>query len=117
MEIYTMKTKQLTSRATTTNLNVLAAVVAAATMLFSVNSFAVSDCKGLQNSACGAKASCRWVEGYQRKDNRKVKAFCRSYAAKVNVAKANRDRQKSTAVVKKKSSAATLSSKQPAGKK
>lgn len=112
-----MKTKQFASRTVKTTTKVLASAVVVATMSFSVNSLAASDCKGLQNSACDANASCRWVDGYQRKDNRKVKAFCRSYSAKVNLATANKDRQKSTDVVKKKSSAATLSSKRSAGKK
>jgi hypothetical protein len=39
---------------------------------------AASACKGLDNSACGSKSSCGWVEGYQRKDGRSVKSFCRS---------------------------------------
>lgn len=39
---------------------------------------AASACKGLENSACDNKASCGWVEGYQRKDGRAVKSFCRA---------------------------------------
>ena len=39
---------------------------------------AASACKGLDNSACGSKSSCGWVEGYQRKDGRSVKSFCRT---------------------------------------
>ena len=34
-----------------------------------------SACKGLENSACRANASCGWVKGYQRKDGRNVKSF------------------------------------------
>lgn len=94
----------------------LALSIAATAMMFSVNTLAANDCKGLESSACETNASCRWVKGYQRKDNRKVNAFCRSYSAKKNVAKANKDRQKSAAVVKKKSAAKVLSSKQPAAK-
>ncbi len=39
---------------------------------------AASACKGLDNSACSASASCGWVDSYQRKDGRTVKAFCRT---------------------------------------
>lgn len=49
---------------------------------------AASACKGLDNSACGNKSSCGWVEGYQRKDGRSVKSFCRTKSvAKKSVAK------------------------------
>jgi len=39
---------------------------------------AASQCKGLENSACNQNASCGWVNGYERKDGRKVKSFCRT---------------------------------------
>ncbi len=39
---------------------------------------AASACKGLDSSACSASASCGWVDSYQRKDGRTVKAFCRT---------------------------------------
>ena len=42
---------------------------------------AASACKGLANSACSNSASCGWVEGYQRKDGRSVKSFCRAKPA------------------------------------
>ena len=35
-------------------------------------------CKGLESNACTTNLSCGWVEGYERKDGRKVKSFCRS---------------------------------------
>ena len=41
---------------------------------------AASQCKGLDNSACDASASCSWVDAYERKDGRKVNAFCRTKA-------------------------------------
>ena len=41
---------------------------------------AASQCKGLDNAACGAQASCGWVDGYKRKDGRAVKSFCRTKA-------------------------------------
>lgn len=48
--------------------------------LSSIGSAAVaaSQCKGLDNTACVASADCGWVESYQRKDGRDVKAFCRT---------------------------------------
>lgn len=39
--------------------------------------FAASSCKGLTQSGCNADSQCRWVEGYERKDGRKVRAHCR----------------------------------------
>lgn len=37
-----------------------------------------SDCKGLEANNCAAKSSCSWIDGYTRKDGRKVKSFCRA---------------------------------------
>ncbi len=48
-----------------------------ATAVFSSQALA-SSCKGLDNSACSSNASCTWVGGYERKDGRQVKAFCRA---------------------------------------
>jgi hypothetical protein len=49
---------------------------------------AASVCKGLESSACSKSSSCAWVEGYQRKDGRSVKSFCRTNsAAKSSAAK------------------------------
>ncbi len=39
---------------------------------------AASACKGLENAACSSNSACNWVEGYERKDGRTVKSFCRS---------------------------------------
>jgi hypothetical protein len=39
---------------------------------------AASQCKGLDTKACGANASCGWVQSYERKDGRTVNAFCRT---------------------------------------
>jgi len=39
---------------------------------------AASVCKGLDNSACNDNAACGWVEGYERKDGRTVRSFCRT---------------------------------------
>ncbi len=50
----------------------------AASLLASNPTVAASACKGLENSACNTNASCGWVEGYQRKDGRSVKSFCRA---------------------------------------
>lgn len=41
---------------------------------------AASACKGLDNNACSESAACGWVESYERKDGRVVKAFCRTKA-------------------------------------
>lgn len=39
---------------------------------------AASQCKGLDNGACTKNNACGWVDGYERKDGRKVKSFCRT---------------------------------------
>ena len=44
---------------------------------FSGQAFA-SDCKGLKTELCASNAACSWVGGYERKDGRQVKAFCRA---------------------------------------
>ncbi|RBP52644.1 hypothetical protein [Arenicella xantha] len=49
---------------------------------------AASACKGLDTDACASNSSCRWVEGYERKDGRQVKAFCRSSPVSKKAAKA-----------------------------
>lgn len=36
-----------------------------------------SQCKTLSQEACSATPSCAWVDGYTRKDGRKVSAYCR----------------------------------------
>ncbi|MBT8114957.1 MAG: hypothetical protein KJP04_06240 [Arenicella sp.] len=41
---------------------------------------AASQCKSLANNACAANAECTWVQGYERKDGRTVKSFCRAKA-------------------------------------
>jgi len=44
----------------------------------SVQTYAASQCKGLESSKCDQNASCTWIDGYERKDGRKVSAFCRA---------------------------------------
>jgi hypothetical protein len=56
----------------------LSAIVGAS--LFAGSATAASQCKGLENSACNTNSACGWVDGYQRKDGRKVKSFCRTSA-------------------------------------
>jgi len=51
-------------------------------MIIASPATAASACKGLENSACAANASCGWVNGYERKDGRTVKPFCRSSTTK-----------------------------------
>ena len=48
----------------------------------SSSALAASACKGLDNSSCSNNSSCGWVDGYERKDGRKVKAFCRTKSVK-----------------------------------
>lgn len=39
---------------------------------------AAGACKGLQETACSSNTSCSWIAGYERKDGRQVKSFCRN---------------------------------------
>lgn len=41
-----------------------------------------ADCKGQAEATCKSDTACSWVAGYERKDGRKVNAFCRSKPAK-----------------------------------
>ena len=43
---------------------------------------AQSACKGLASGTCSGKSSCVWVDGYTRKDNRKVSGYCRAKGGK-----------------------------------
>ncbi len=77
--------------------------------LFSAVSFSgqvssASACKGLDNAACGSNSACSWVEGYQRKDGRQVKAFCRTKPSfKKSAVKKSAASAKTSAAVKTKS--------------
>lgn len=87
-----MKTQNSFVKKTTTAF--LVSALAAGSLFFSVNSVAANACKGLSNTACTNSDSCRWVNGYERKDGRKVKSFCRSYSSKKKVSKAKKVKQK-----------------------
>ena len=64
--------------------NLTSALILAGGLLLSGQVTAASQCKGLQNEACNEQAnSCSWVQGYERKDGRKVNAFCRAKAKRV----------------------------------
>ena len=65
--------------------NLTAVLILAGGLLLSGQASAASQCKGLQNEACNEQAnSCSWVQGYERKDGRKVNAFCRAKAKRVS---------------------------------
>lgn len=49
-----------------------------ASLMIASSASAASACKGLENSACSENSACGWVNSYQRKDGRTVKAFCRT---------------------------------------
>lgn len=48
------------------------------TLVLSSTVAAESQCKGLTQTDCSKNASCTWVPAYERKDGRKVNAFCRA---------------------------------------
>lgn len=58
---------------------------------------AASACKGLDNSTCNANAACGWVDGYERKDGRSVKSFCRTKSVSKKVVKKNSVTKRSVA--------------------
>ncbi len=60
--------------------NSILAISLVSAMSFSGQASA-SQCKGLESNDCGSNASCSWVEGYERKDGRTVKSFCRTKPA------------------------------------
>ncbi len=43
---------------------------------------AASECKGLDQTACGANPGCSWVSGYKRQDGKEVAAYCKSKGEK-----------------------------------
>lgn len=43
---------------------------------------AASECKGLDQTACGVNPGCSWVSGYARKDGKAVAAYCKSKGEK-----------------------------------
>ncbi len=59
--------------------------VAAVSAVTGAQAASTSQCKTLSQKACGATPACAWVDGYMRKDGRKVSAYCR----KVSQRKAN----------------------------
>lgn len=61
-------------------LAVIGAVVLS--FLFLSPVYAASACKGLSKSSCGSNSSCTWVDGYTRKDGKKVSAYCRAVGKK-----------------------------------
>lgn len=77
-----MKNTQNQSKATSTIVRTgLIALSLTGSLLVASPAAAASACKGLDNSACTDNTSCGWVEGYQRKDGRSVKSFCRIKSA------------------------------------
>lgn len=77
----------------------LTATLAGATM--SLPATAASACKGLDNKACGGNSACSWVEGYERKDGRKVNAFCRTAPGAKKATKAATEKQAKKSSAKK----------------
>ena len=49
---------------------------------------AASECKGLDQTACGANPVCSWVSGYKRQDGKEVAAYCKSKGERKTVEEA-----------------------------
>lgn len=78
--------------------NISSAALIAVALLTGGQAMAASQCKGLANAACDANTACGWVQSYERKDGRTVKAFCRTKAksSKANTNKAKAGTQASS---------------------
>lgn len=74
-------------------ISIIATGVLLSSMSFSAHA---SECKGLDNQTCVTNVACGWVESYERKDGRQVKAFCRtSNKGKVKVSSESKQDTKS----------------------
>jgi len=74
-------------------------------LFISAQANAASACKGLENNACVSKESCSWIKGYERKDGKTVKPFCRTKPG--SKAKASVKTAANTTSVKTKKAATT----------
>lgn len=63
-----------------TSLRCFQVTLIATVVLVSAPTSAASQCKGVQQAACGAMTECAWVDGYVRKDGRSVSSHCRKKA-------------------------------------
>jgi hypothetical protein len=79
MEIFIMISKQNQIKGSSSMIrSSVVALGIIGSMLVVIPAMSAPACKGLNDSACANEASCGWVEGYQRKDGRSVKSFCRT---------------------------------------
>lgn len=59
-----------------------ALLLSGALLLTSMAPVQASECKGLEEKACGANNACSWVKARTKKDGKEVKAHCRSKGGK-----------------------------------
>jgi hypothetical protein len=67
------------------NLRISSSIFAAAlfsALMVSLPAAAASQCKGLSENSCAADSTCSWINGYERKDGRKVSSHCKTRPAK-----------------------------------
>ena len=64
------------------SLNIFCSVLAVSSFFIVPNVLAQNSCKGMVEDMCLSDQACRWVESYQRKDGRTVKAHCRTQPKK-----------------------------------
>lgn len=57
-------------------------VLSTALLLASAGSLQASECKGLEEKACGANDACSWIKARTKKDGKEVKAHCRGKGGK-----------------------------------
>lgn len=51
-------------------------------LLASLGTAQASECKGLEEKACGANDACSWIKARTKKDGKEVKAHCRGKGGK-----------------------------------
>ena len=57
--------------------SVLSAIALTACCAWASLAGAASHCKGMEENACAADATCTWVQGYTRTDGREVSSHCK----------------------------------------
>lgn len=97
-------------------MKLMTALLTAVLVLFSVlgsNAYA-AQCKGMKKTQCSASNNCVWVDGYKRKDGKKVKSYCRNGKGKAKAASKKSSKKTTTSKSKSK---ASKSSKKSSSKK
>jgi len=83
----------------------LSGLVLLAVALLGSQQAMAAGCKGKTAGSCASDSKCMWVDGYKRKDGKKVSGYCRAKGAKAGTKKTEagqRKTEKTRAKVEKK---------------